>query len=324
MLKKNALISPATQNELSDLASVAALQAQFLTAATSDNTRRAYRSAVRHFLNWGASLPADEASLTRYLIAHAQTLNPRTLSLKLTALSQWHKQQGFLDPCAAPQVRKILTGIMRIHGKPKKKARALMIEDLEVIVTMLTLSEQLTDQRDNALLQIGFFGGLRRSELVALQFEDIKWEREGITITLARSKTDQLGVGIQKAIPSSDGLCCPARALQVWSGAAGIVSGPVFRRIDQWGRVGQTGLHAASINAILTTAASRAGLAEVGSLSSHSLRRGMATSAHRAGANFRDIKRQGGWRFDGTVHGYIEEADQFKENALTKLLGRKQ
>ena len=36
-------------------------------------------------------------------------------------------------------------------------------------------------------------------------------------------------------------------------------------------------------------------------LSSHSLRRGMATSAHRAGADFRDIKKQGGWRHDGTV-----------------------
>ena len=51
-----------------------------------------------------------------------------------------------------------------------------------------------------------------------------------------------------------------------------------------------------------------------------SLRRGMATSAHRAGADFRDIKKQGGWRHDGTVQGYIEEASRFEENAAGSLL----
>jgi integrase len=55
-------------------------------------------------------------------------------------------------------------------------------------------------------------------------------------------------------------------------------------------------------------------------LSSHSLRRGIATSAHRAGANFRDIKKQGGWRHDRTVQGYIEEASRLEENAAGSLL----
>ncbi|MGK5040797.1 hypothetical protein ACQ4WQ_10675 [Janthinobacterium sp. GB1R12] len=29
---------------------------------------------------------------------------------------------------------------------------------------------------------------------------------------------------------------------------------------------------------------------------------------------------QGGWRHDGTVHGYIEEAGRFEENAAGSLL----
>ncbi len=55
-------------------------------------------------------------------------------------------------------------------------------------------------------------------------------------------------------------------------------------------------------------------------LSSHGLRRGRATSAYRAGAGFRDIKKQGGCRHDGTVQGYIEEAIRFEENATGGLL----
>lgn len=83
----------------------------FLAAATSDNTRRTYRSAVRHFLIWGGVLPSEEATMIRYLLAHASSLNPRTLALRLTALSQWHVHQSFADPASTPTVRKTLAGI---------------------------------------------------------------------------------------------------------------------------------------------------------------------------------------------------------------------
>lgn len=297
--------------------------AAFLEAATSDNTRRAYRSAIRHFLHWGGLLPTDEVGLIRYMTEHAGKLNPRTLSLRLTALSQWHKHQGFSDPCSHPSVRKILTGITRVHAKPKKKARALLIEDLERIVLHLSAQSDVKAMRNSALLQIAFFGGFRRSELVSLQCEDVKWESEGISLLLPRSKTDQAGEGITKAIPYGDGSCCPVTALKRWLSVSGIYAGAIFRRIDQWKHVGEQSLHANSVNTILVECAAAAGLEFVPEFSSHSLRRGMATSAYRAGASFRDIKRQGGWRFDGTVQGYIEEADQFKENAMQSLLRKR-
>lgn len=76
-------------------------------------------------------------------------------------------------------------------------------------------------------------------------------------------------------------------------------------------------------NTIFAPCATAAGLDNVPNLSSHSLRRGMATSAHRAGADFQEIKRQGGWRHDGTVQGYIEEAGRFEGNAAGSLLRKK-
>lgn len=293
---------------------------EFLTAATSDNTRRTYRSAIRHYLAWGGVLPCDEAAVIRYLLTYAQSLKPSTLALRLTALSQWHIHQGFADPVATPTVRKTLKGIERTHGRPKKKAKALPVEDLERIVVRLADMESLKARRDNALLQLGYFGGYRRSELVGLEVPHLAWEAAGLVITLPRSKTDQEGVGIVKAIPFGDGPCCPATALRRWLDAAGITSGPLFRSINKWGQVGDQALHPASVNTILNDCAELVGLDYVPDLSSHSLRRGMATSAHRAGADFRDIKRQGGWRHDGTVQGYIEEASQFEQNAALRLL----
>lgn len=296
---------------------------EFLAAATSENTRRTYQSAIRHFLVWGGVLPCDEAVIVRYLLAFSQTLNSRTLALRLTALSQWHAHQGFLDPASTPTVRKTLLGIGRTHGKPKKKAKALPIEDLERIVEHLTNVDTLKAKRDNALLQIGYFGGYRRSELVGLTLPCIAWEQNGLVITLPRSKTDQLGQGVVKAIPYGDGSCCPATALRTWLDAAAITAGPIFRSITKWGEIGQDALHEASVNAVLEGCANLVKLDYVPQLSSHSLRRGMATSAHRAGADFQDIKRQGGWRHDGTVQGYIEEAGLFQENAAGMLLRRR-
>ena len=123
-----------------------------------------------------------------------------------------------------------------------------------------------------------------------------------------------------KAIPNSDGPCRPTTALRTWLDAAHITSGAVFRAISKWGVLGSDGLNPASVNAILAGAAQSAHLGYVPELSSHSLRRGMATSAYRAGADFRDIKKQRGWRHDGTVQGYIEEASLFEENAAGNLL----
>ncbi|WP_287027689.1 site-specific integrase [Herbaspirillum sp.] len=292
----------------------------FLAAATSDNTRRTYRSAIRHFLAWGGMLPCDPDAIVRYLLAYASTLNPRTLALRLTALSQWHLHQAFPDPTATPNVRKVLVGIARTHGTPKKKAKALPVEDLTLIVAHLAAQEALAAKRDNALLQVGYFGGFRRSELVGLEVADLAWEPEGVVVTLTRSKTDQDGQGIIKAIPYGEGLCCPATALRTWLDAAHITAGALFRSVTRWDEVGGDALNPASVNAILERCAQAAGLGYVPQLSSHSLRRGMATSAYRSGADFRDIKRQGGWRHDGTVQGYIEEAGLFEENAAGSLL----
>lgn len=308
-------VTPAVSNEL------AALHRAVLAAATAENTRTAYRQSIRHFLDWGGLLPSTEAEVIRYLMDFAPTQNPRTLSLRLTALSQWHIQQQLANPAATSTVRKTMKGILRLYGRPKQKAKALLVDDLERLVGGLVAVGTPKALRDSALLQLGFFGGFRRSELVGINVEHVTWEPAGIVITLPRSKTDQEGQGIVKAIPyAPGGPLCPATALRAWLAVAGIANGPVFQGLGKWGHLAGKRLRAAAVNDILASAARQAKLDYAPDLSSHSLRRGMATSAHRAGARFEDIKRQGGWRHDGTVQGYIEESKLFTDNAASSIL----
>jgi integrase len=80
------------------------------------------------------------------------------------------------------------------------------------------------------LILIGFAAALRRSELVALDVNDIARHPKGLVVTIRRSKTDQAGAGKTKAIPHGRKLHA-VHALEAWLVAAGITSGPVFRGV---------------------------------------------------------------------------------------------
>jgi site-specific recombinase XerD len=59
----------------------------------------------------------------------------------------------------------------------------------------LGTGDGLKGLRDRALLLLGFAGAFRRSELVALDGEDIEQCETGIKIAIRHSKTDQEGQG---------------------------------------------------------------------------------------------------------------------------------
>ena len=95
--------------------------------------------------------------------------------------------------------------------------------------------------RDKAIILLGFAGGFRRSELVALNVEDLVDDKDGIRILLKRSKTDQDGKGRTVAIvKGAHALTCPVSAVQAWLRAANIKEGgdnPLFYPVNRWGGV---------------------------------------------------------------------------------------
>lgn len=297
------------------------LHRQYLSAATAENTRQTYRSAIRQFERWGGKLPTDRDTVIRYLLEHAELRNIRTLDLHLTALSQWHRFQGFPDPAQDPTVRKTLNGMRRIHGKPKKKAKALRLEHIALLLRWLNEQpKSLKRARDLALVQIGFFGAFRRSELVCIRVEDLTWDHEGLIIRLPRSKTDQQGEGIDRVIPQGQGQICAVGALRDWLSEASIETGPIFRPISRWGELQDRALRPAAVNDLLRSLGEACGFEFVSELSSHSFRRGLSTSAARANLDFELIKKQGGWKNDATVRGYIDEGRRFRDNISTTLM----
>jgi hypothetical protein len=138
------------ENDLATLSSelIEAPSHNYTHRATSDNTRKAYQADIRHFMAWGGLLPSTPDVIIRYLETHAETLNSRTLTRRLTALKNWHTYQGFPDPTTHPLVRKTLAGIKNVHGKPKDKAPAMSLETLIVLCEHLKGRGELIDLRN--------------------------------------------------------------------------------------------------------------------------------------------------------------------------------
>ena len=169
------------------------------------------------------------------------------------------------------------------------------------------------------MLIIGFSGGFRRNEIVSLDIEDVEFVFEGVKITVKRSKTDQYGEGMVKAIPHfNNSLYCPVATLQRWLNISKIKKGPLFRRFLKGSVLSDKRLTDQSIALIIKNYLVKAGI-DCSNYSGHSLRSGFATSAAEAGAEERSIMNMTGHKSTEMVRRYIKEANLFKNNALNKI-----
>jgi len=304
---------------------------RYLQAGTRENTRRSYQAAIEHFeVSWGGFLPATSDSVARYLVAHADKLSLNTLKLRLAALAQWHLSQGFPDPTKAPVVRQVLKGIRALHPAREKQAAPLPLQHLEQAIGWLDgeagnasvrgdTPALLRCRRDAALLLIGFWRGFRSDELCRLDVEQIQAVAGvGMEIYLPRSKGDRDFLGTTCRAPALKRLC-PVQAYLEWIELAGLVKGPVFRRLDRWGNLGEDGLNPNSLIALLRQILRRAGVPGE-SYSSHSLRRGFATWAAANGWDLKSLMGYVGWKDVKSAMRYIDPTLSFGGLAVRSAL----
>ena len=285
---------------------------EFLEASLSANTRRAYRTDMEHFTEWGGSLPSSPETIARYLAEHARCLSVATLSRRLVSIGKAHTMAGYTNPASSDLVKLTMRGIRRTCGKPQDQVAPVLKEDLIAMVSHM--GESMKDVRDRALLLIGFAGAFRRSELVSINYDNIEHVSRGVIIHLPRSKTDQEGQGRKIAIPYARGALCPVLALKAWLEKSGIVEEAVFRPVDRHGKIRKSRLSKEAVAIVIKERANIAGLDST-RYSGHSLRAGLATSAAAVGVSSHKIRQQTGHTSDAMLSRYIRDGELFRDNA---------
>ena len=297
---------------------------RYLAAATRENTRQSYASALRHFEDmWGGFLPATPDSVARYLAEHAETLSYNTLRHRLAALAHWHAEQGFTDPTQAPVVKQVLKGIRALHPPQEKRAEPLQLAQLSQVSDWLNraliAAEAVQDsptalrhRRDRALLLLGFWRGFRGDELIRLRVEHLTLvPGHGLTCFLPRTKGDRGQTGTTLSVPALSRLC-PVQAVQHWLSSTEMTEGPLFRRIDRWGRLSDQELHPNSLIRLLRRLFRQAGLPSPEGFSGHSLRRGFAGWANAHGWDVSSLMDYVGWKDMQAALRYLEGSDPFQ------------
>ncbi|UUP20023.1 site-specific integrase [Nitratireductor thuwali] len=339
---------PATANEIErlpgHLEGLADKARDYVEAASSANTRRAYASDWRHFASWCrrqgfSTLPPDPQVVGLYITALASSnaagtatgekKSVSTIERRLSALSWNFAQRGQSLDRKDRHIATVMAGIRNRHASPPRQKEAILPEDLIAMLETLDRGS-LRGLRDRAMLLIGFAGGLRRSEIVGLDCgrdhtEDgrgwIEILDRGMLVTL-RGKTGWREVEIGRG--SSD-TTCPVVAIETWLRIGRIAHGPLFRRVTGQGKMpGSERLNDQEVARLVKRAALAAGVR--GDLSEgergqkfagHSLRAGLASSAE---IDERYVQKQLGHASAEMTRKYQRRRDRFRVN-LTKASG---
>jgi integrase len=183
-----------------------------------------------------APLPATPATIAAYLAAHSEMHALATLRRRLAAITRAHREARHAFDSRDPAIRNALRGIAREHARPARQAAALTTAEIGSLVR--TCGPDLAGLRDRALLLLGYAGALRRSELVGVDAEHLRFHVEALEVLLPRSKTDPDGEGQRLSIGRGKAReTCPVRALEDWLRAAAIRFGPVFCQVTRHGTV---------------------------------------------------------------------------------------
>jgi len=301
-------------NLITDIKSLELETIKNLRNSKSVNTLRAYQSDYNDFSlfcskNGLQAMPTQPKILALYLTHLSSYSKYSTLKRRLASISILHKTKGHYIDTKHPIIMENLMGIKRTNGSNQKSKKPLLINDLKVLIQAIHQSKEkdLKKTRDKALVLIGFSGGFRRSELVDIDYEDIEFVNEGLKIFVKRSKTDQSGEGMTKAIPYFDNKnFCPVKSLKNWIKVSGLKKGKIFNISDK------------SVALVIKKYANCAGL-EGHKYAGHSLRSGFATSTAESGAEERNIMAMTGHKSAEMVRRYIKDANLFKNNALNKI-----
>ena len=254
-----------------------------------------------------------------------------TIQSTISALADWHKSKGIEHTAISCRATKTLLATVKTTqgpaGLPAGK-QGLTKPMLRLLITYLhnqAKAEPSTAElllRDECVVLLGFYGMLRRSEIVALTLEDVRTgtadDKPYVELHIKKSKTDRGRVGATVTITgnTSDGINILkplTRYLEARAEHAPSQTSPLFTAwdLDSLTCKAATALtgQALAKRLQLHLKALKAKYPNIQvnpcSYGMHSLRRGGVIAAWEAGVDIEKIKSHGRWRSDA-VRAYMQ------------------
>src|SRR5579863_6324070 len=296
------------------------------------NTLRALRSDWRVYLrfcetNGYLSLPSSPAVVARFIEESYGGNSSRSVSTVeryLTTISRAHTLSNLPDPTRAVQVKGAFRHLSRGRAAKQPKC-ALRWTHISYALEHLQSGNLVWDLRAKALLAVAYSTMARRSELVALRLDDIKFSPEnsdGIAIIkMTKVNREEARFLAPEAV----------RALQAWLAHAGITQGPIFRRLENTGSIGNRAIKPQEVARIIQRIgrllnaqhAASEPIWPVSHLAAHSTRIGAAHDMAATGIDLTSIMHSGGWT-DPKMPRYYTRELAVRESGMARMMKAKQ
>ncbi len=282
----------------------------YARASKSDNTRRAYGSLIKRWTAYCEQVgldpfPADPSQVANWIALRAKDgAAYATLRTAIAAIRAGHIAKGLAFNSQAPTIESVMRGIGRVHAKVQAQAEPVRSADLVDILARLP--DTPVGLRDGTVMALGYAFGLRRSELVGLDWFAqgagdgfLKIDAKQVSVTLARSKTGRVGEVETVTIPRQP-VASIVALVERWLRVAAIEEGtPILRALTKGENITARRLDAQSVSLIVkrrvadhheANGVSREmAQREASKYSGHSLRVGFAITAAEAGATAEEI-----------------------------------
>jgi integrase len=297
----------------------------YQSAADAPATLRAYKADLANFKAWCIErklnpMPSTAEVVGAYLADAGRGYALSTLRRRVAAIARAHRIAKQPLDTRHPAIRETLRGIARIHGEPPRRSAAITTTEIKRLLRVC--GNDMAGRRDQALFLICFAGALRRSELVGLDVAHINPTEDGVRLLITRSKTDKEGAGAEVGLSrgrSAD--TCPVTALERWLDMADIATGPIFRKVDRWGKVHSGRLDPDAVRQILKKRALEAKITGTiwEPITPHGMRAGFVTTAYKNGVPDEEIMGHTRHRSLATMRGYIRRSKLNTSSPAGKL-----
>jgi site-specific recombinase XerD len=261
-------------------ATVAALRTMLANSVPSEHTRRAYTKAFDDLmeLTERTGQPINRQLFQQYRAEMVDAgLGSSTINVRLSGVRKLvneARENGLVDPSDAERI----VSVANVPAQGARLGHWLTVEQTRDLLDVPDRS-RLKGKRDHAILSVLIQSALRREESSQLDMSHIQL-REGRWVLAVRGKRGRLRT---VALPIS-----AKEAIDEWTQAARIISGPVFRRLTKSGRVlpGE-GLGVWGIWDVVVTSAKAIGIVGFGP---HDARRSCAKLCRKKGGALEQIQ----------------------------------
>ena len=199
---------------------------QLIYLGIAPSTRLTYQSGVTSSLNFCTSyniFPYLASLLTlQFFCAHlASKVSYKTIKVYLAGIHLAHLEREHTDPTDNEPLRLLIRGVWGLQGDSPRCRLPITIAVLCTLKYQLRISNlPLLEQRLLwAAFTLAFYGFLHVSEFTgaALQWSDIQFNTQNISVTIRQSKTDSFRKGHVLNLTPTQTSTCPIKTFQQYA-----------------------------------------------------------------------------------------------------------